>query len=502
MKKILSLTLVALICLSLLAGCGSMTIGGSKNEASSSASSSTAASGSEAAGAETSAIVLNGDSVSTKVGGVSVSGTTVKIGAGGTYTLTGTLNNGMVIVNTGEDAQDVTLILDNADITCLSDSAIRVDQAKNCYIQLANGSTNRVTSGVETDMANYNAATATGAAIYSEDDLEISGNGVLEINGYRNNGITGKDDVEINGGTITVTAANNGIRGSESVDINEGVVTVTSRKDGIKSTSSKKEDKGYVTIDGGVVTVTSGGDGISAETVLTINGGELNVIASGDPAAASSKGLKAKTDLVINGGDVIITAIDHAVHSAAGITINAGSLALTSESSKGIAAHEDITVNGGEISIVCGKDGIETKKDIYLNGGSVTIDAAGVGIKAGEKGTGFGEKIGSVIIDGGEVLVAAGENMVKFQRLFEIVSGSILAVGTSEKLPVVSDNSCAGFVSKFVCPADSEVKVDGTELSLPAPRGGSTLLCYSSSMSSGTEYHVSSGSTGASFTAK
>ena len=502
MKKILSLILVSLICLSLLAGCGSTTIGGSKNE-SSSASSAPAASGNENAGAESSAIVLNGDSVSTKVGGVSVSGSTVKIGAGGTYTLTGTLNNGMIIVNTGEDAQNVTLILDNADITCLSDSAIRVDQAKNCYIQLADGSTNRVTSGVETDMAHYNAATATGAAIYSEDDLEISGNGVLEVYGYRNNGIAGKDDLEINGGTITVTAANNGIRGSESVDINDGVVTVTSRKDGIKSTSSKKENKGYVTIDGGVITITAGGDGISAETVLTINGGEVNVIASGDPAAASSKGLKAKTDLVINGGEVTVSSLDHAVHSAAGITINAGTIALTSDSSKGIAAHEDIVIDGGNIAILCGKDGIETKKDVYLNGGFVTIDAGGVGIKAGEKGTGFGEKIGTVIVDGGEVFVNAGENMVKFHRLFEIVSGSILAVGTSDKLPVISDNSCAGFVSKFVCPADSEVKVDGTELILSAPRGGNTILCYSSSsMSSGTEYHVSSGSTGATFAAK
>ena len=70
---------------------------------------------------------------------------------------------------------------------------------------------------------------------YSKDDLTISGNGTLTVNGNYNNGIVSKDDLKITGGNITVTAVNNGIKGKDSVRIKDGNIKVTAGGDGIKT---------------------------------------------------------------------------------------------------------------------------------------------------------------------------------------------------------------------------------------------------------------------------
>lgn len=72
-----------------------------------------------AAGEETAAapIELTGTGAKCSAGGVRISGSTVTISAAGTYSLSGELSGGQVIVDTGEEALKVTLILDNASVT-------------------------------------------------------------------------------------------------------------------------------------------------------------------------------------------------------------------------------------------------------------------------------------------------------------------------------------------------------------------------------------------------
>ena len=83
----------------------------------------------------------------------------------------------------------VTLTLNNASITCLDAPAIMVEKADKLKLVLADGSENTVTSGVE---GTAPAADASGAAIFSKDDLDIEGSGKLTVNGYINNGIASK----------------------------------------------------------------------------------------------------------------------------------------------------------------------------------------------------------------------------------------------------------------------------------------------------------------------
>ena len=181
-------------------------------------------------------IELTGDRAETKAGGVSVSGSTVTIAAAGSYSVRGTLTDGQIIVDTGEDAGKVSLILDGADVTNLSGPAIWVKQAKKLDLVIADGSVNSLTSGVESDMAKCD-ENSSGGAVYAEDDLDVEcdGSGTLNVFGYINSGIVCKDDIDIKCGEaeVNITAANNGIKGSESVTVSGGILTVNAGHDGI-----------------------------------------------------------------------------------------------------------------------------------------------------------------------------------------------------------------------------------------------------------------------------
>lgn len=485
MKKIFVFVLIAVIAVTCLTACSDPVIGASND-------------GSTGAGGPEKAITLNGDSAKYAGGGVSIEGSIVTVRAPGEYTVTGKLDNGRIIVDTGEEPSDVTLVLDNADITCLTDSAIYVAQAKNVDIVLAAGSTNVITSGTEADMSLAD-DTANGAAIFAEDDLDIKGDGSLEIRGYINNGITCKDDLDIKGGSISVLAANNGLRGSESVSISGGTLAVNSQNDGIKSTSATKEGKGYVEISGGDIAVTSMGDGISAETVLNISGGNIVIGTTGDPTVVSSKGLKAKTDFNISGGTITLTSTDHAVHSAAGLTVSGGIINLSSSDGKGISVHSDINISGGEFVINSIDDGIESSTAININGGSLNITAGNDGLKAGEKGTGFEAKVGTVSINGGKIYISAYADPIDAKAKLLVNSGSVLACGTSKNIKNFNVDSTQAFIACALNGSGNSVLSvsvpGGNELaSMTVGYGFNTVLFSAPELTAGSEYTVVSGS--------
>ncbi|MCR5663662.1 MAG: carbohydrate-binding domain-containing protein [Oscillospiraceae bacterium] len=484
MKKRLALLLVLLLALA-LAGCADPVIGDP-------------APGDEQAAATPPAdavILLEGDSASYPGGGVAISGSTVTVTAPGTYAVRGTLNDGQLIVNTGEIPGNVTLVFDGADVTCLGDSAVYVAQAKNVNIVLAAGSVNRVCSGVEADMAAWNDQ-ATGAAIFAEDDLDIKGEGSLAVYGYRNSGIVCKDDLDLQGGTVTVLAANNGVRGSESVCITGGSLTVEAGHDGVKATSAKKEGKGWLHVEGGTVSVVCQGDGLSAESELTVSGGSVSVRTKGDPDELSCKGLKAKTALTVSGGTLDVEAQDHALHSAGPLSVTGGSVRAVSAAAKGLAAHETITVADCELTVRAAKDGLESVTELVFESGVVNVTAAEDGLKAGEKGTGFDEPTGAVTVRGGEIRVSAGEDPIDAGRGLTVEGGSLFAIGSSfsKQLNVTSSLPCLRFSSGGASGVAAKILLGKTELfSLNAFYDFNTVWLFDEGLTSGTEYILSAG---------
>lgn len=423
MKKTIAYLLLLTLCLGLLTGCGDIVIDGSKDGGSSAPAASNTASASAAKGAE---IRLEGDGASFKGSGVSVSGGTVTIASPGEYSVSGTLNSGCIVVNTGEVKGDVTLTLRGAEITNPDGPAIHVQQVKNFVLALEKDTQNRLVSGAEG--AAVPGVKLEGAALFSEDDLDIVGEGALEIIGNLNNGITCKDDLDILGGEITVTAVNNGVRGAESVEISGGNLSITAGNDGVKSTSALKEGKGFVSISGGVLTISAGGDGISAETNLEISGGEISVQTSGAVAGVSCKGLKAKSLVSISGGSITVDSLDHALHSSENMLLLDGSYTLASRGGKGISANGALEIRGGSYDINAADDGINAENALSVLGGELRLLAGADGLKAGSKTTG----VGTIDIQGGTISVSAYDDPVDAKSGATISGGSFAGVGTAQ----------------------------------------------------------------------
>ena len=436
-------------------------------------------------------ISLSDSGITVEGGGAKAQGSTVTIGAVGTYAVSGALSDGQILIDTGDEAVKVSLILDGVDITNLSGPAIYIRQAQDARITLAEGSSNKVTSGTEADMSAHS-ADSSGAAIYAEDDLDIEGPGALEVRGYINNGIATKDDLDIHSGTITVLAANNGIRGAKSVEIKGGEVTVTAGNDGVKSSSAKKEGKGFITVSGGTLTVAAEGDGISAETELTVEDGVITVITTGDPDLGSCKALKAQTGITVSGGTLELSAPDHAIHSAAGVVINGGQLSAASTGGKAIAAHGDILIAGGALSVSAQGDGIETPGNVTVTGGDVQIIAGDDGVQTGVANSG----VGTVTVSGGQVKISASGKSVNARGELLLRGGAVIALSGSDKavLPSAGGQSYVNAAYKGAGGDTVSLSAGGEEpISLTASWPYKFALISTPELEAGASYTLSCG---------
>ena len=243
------------------------------------------------------------------------------ISTGGAYRLSGSLSDGQVVVDTGEEKQDVQLILDGLSLRCAGDAALHIRRAGDTDIYVTEGTENLLVSGTEGELvADPNAS---GAALYAEDDIDLHGPGGLIVEGYLNNGIGCKNDIDIRGGTCTILAANNGLKGNESVEISGGYVAITCGNDGIKTSNAEKADKGSIQIAGGSIVVQAGDQGLCAEKDIRITGGRLEVWAEADGLKAGTKSAPGKVE--ISGGDSQIVSGNDAIDAAA-LTVSGGSL--------------------------------------------------------------------------------------------------------------------------------------------------------------------------------
>lgn len=206
----------------------------------------------------------------------------ISITKSGTYHLTGSIENGNIAVNAG-DEDLVRLVLDNVNITCNNFSAINVENAKKVIIIVEEGTINTLTDG-----STYSTTDEPDACLFSKDDLVINGTGTLNINANYLDGITSKDDLKIIGTRINITANDDGVKGKDYVGIKDANIKVKSQSDGIKSTNNTETDKGYVIIENSIIDIEAERDGIQAETNIKIVDGEFNIKTGGGSQNSST----------------------------------------------------------------------------------------------------------------------------------------------------------------------------------------------------------------------
>ncbi|MDO4287867.1 MAG: carbohydrate-binding domain-containing protein [Eubacterium sp.] len=347
-------------------------------------------------------VTLNNDSIDFSGEGATVEGTTLTITQGGAYILTGTLDDGSIVVQTDENST-VRLVLKDAHITSSQGAAIYSAQAGKTLITLEAGTVNSLADG----SARASAEDPT-AALYVQDDLTLGGEGALEVTGNYNDAITAKDDLKIMSGDITATAVDDGIVGRDALLIAGGTLNINAAGDGLKATNDTDTAKGYVQLDGGSFAITAGTDGIQAETSLTVNGGSFSLSTGGgaqnsssqagtagntwgqwqqdatvtetEDTEASAKALKANGDLTINGGSFAIDASDDAIHSNGNVTINGGSLDIAS-GDDGVHADSTLTLGGGTLNITQSYEGLEAMI-VNINDGEFNVTASDDGVNA------------------------------------------------------------------------------------------------------------------------
>ncbi|MCB9154849.1 MAG: carbohydrate-binding domain-containing protein [Caldilineae bacterium] len=273
-------------------------------------------------------LITLGDPITVNGPGAVVAGNTVTIVAGGVFRAIGTLADGMIEVNTTDE---VTLILDDIALTNSSGPAIKVSDAMLVSLILADGTTNTLVDG-----SSYSGAKGT---LFSNDPLEISGHGALQITGNYKHGIVSDDNIVIDSGDITIQSATDGMHANDDITVHGGTITITESNDGIES-------EGTLLIDGGVLTVAADDDGIVSEGAMVVNGGAIEITTAVD-------GLDSKDTLTIDQGEVSVEASDN-----------------------GLSAANDLTVNGGQIYAHAADDVIKSDGTMSFNGG-VTVAVGG-----------------------------------------------------------------------------------------------------------------------------
>lgn len=377
-------------------------------------------------------ITLSGTSANASGSGVDIDGSVVTITKGGTYTLSGTLSDGRVIVNA--KGEDVTLILSNADITCSYGSPLYIYKSESTKLLLTDGTDNTLTDGSEYTFAD-SLSSATdeepNACLYSKSDLVISGGGTLTVNANYKNGVACKDDLTIENTKIAVNAVNHGISGKDSLTITNGTIDVVSGGDALRSTNGNDATLGYVTVTDSTLTLNAGEDGIQAETNLTLSGSTLNVTTGGGSSASlsddtSAKGLKAGMALTIEGGIFDLNCADDAIHSNGNVTIMDGTFEI-STGDDGVHADETSTISGGTLNIAKCYEGIEGAT-VDISGGEITIVASDDGLNAAN-GTatvpGVGTSDSIIRISGGTVCIHASGDGLDSNGDLEVTGGQI-----------------------------------------------------------------------------
>lgn len=307
-------------------------------------------------------ISLADNSSSCESDAVSITENTITIKDEGTYILSGSLSDGMVIVE-AEDTDKVQIVLNGASISNDQSAALYVRSADKVFVTTASGTENTL----EHSGSSYTAIDENNidAAIFSKSDLTLNGEGTLTVTAQEGHGIVSKDDLVLTSGTYVITSASHGLSGKDSVRIANGTYTIVSGKDGIHAENKDDSSSGFVYLAGGTYTISAGDDGIHAASNVTISDGKIDI-------AQSYEGIEGLS-IDIAGGEITVLASDDGINAAGG-NDSSGSEGFQGGGDQ-FAATEGayIQISGGVLHVNASGDGIDSNGDITVSGGETYV---------------------------------------------------------------------------------------------------------------------------------
>lgn len=385
-----------------------------------------------------------------KYTGYEIDGTDVSITAAGTYVFSGDCDNGSITVKKG--VTGVTIVLNGLTLTNDDSAAITLNKTAEASLIAAAGTTNTVADTEGPSDENAAVKVKSGAA------LAIGGKGTLTVDGNAKNGIKGAADavITIAEGKLNINAANDGLSCDDELNITGGTLSITAGGDAVKASPDTGENPdttslGNVTISGGTLTLSAAEDGIQADGDLTISGGTFHVKTNGGHTtaltddSASCKGFKAGGALTVTGGTLTVDSADDALHANTDVTISGGTLTLAT-GDDGVHADNDLVIgtkgasstSTPRINITASYEGLEgTTVTVYS--GDIDVAASDDGVNAASSTLGERSDKYAINIAGGDLYIDAGSDGLDSNNDINITGGKVKVYGADAMMDAAID---------------------------------------------------------------
>ena len=295
-----------------------------------------------------------------------------------TYQLSGSSTDGQFALS---GSYKCTVSLAGVDLTCTTGAAIDISNGK------------RIELSAKKDTENSLADCANGsqkACVYSKGQLQLQGNGTLNVVGNTKHAIKSGDYITVKNLTLNITSAvGDGINSEEYLQVKSGTVTISGvGDDGIQcdlggdsstgeTTDHEDEDSGNIYIEGGTITINCTAQdvkGIKGAGDVNITDGTVSITTSGREA----EGMQSKGAFNILGGHVTVNAYDDAINSAQDLTISGGYVYARATNNDGIDANGNCYIKGGVVYAIGSSSpevaidaNSEEQKKLYVTGGTI-----------------------------------------------------------------------------------------------------------------------------------
>ena len=381
-----------------------------------------------------------------------------------TYSLTGTSTDGELSLS---GSYKCTVSLNGVTLTNPDGAAINITNKKRIQISAKKNTENTLTDGSNGSQK---------GCIYSKGQIQLQGNGVLNVYGNTKHAIKSGDYISVKNLTLNIySAAGDGISCNKYFQMKSGTVTISGvGDDGIQAdlesddettgetTDHEDENSGNVYIEDGTLNVTVTAvatKGVKAAGALNISGGTITVKTTGNGTYDSTEkdakgcaGLKSDGNMSISGGTITLTSTGtggKCIKADGTLTVTDGTISATSSgsnykysssysaSAKAIKADGAMTVSGGTISAKASShEAIETKSTLNITGGAVYAYSSDDAINSASHMT----------INGGVVMAhSTGNDGMDANGNMYIKGGLVYAIGKSSPEVALDANTEGGY---------------------------------------------------------
>ena len=345
-----------------------------------------------------------------------------------TYQLSGTTTDGSLTMS---GSYKCTVSLAGVTLTNPSGAAINITNSKRIQLSAKKNTTNTITDGSGSQKA----------CIYSKGQLQLQGNGTLNVVGNYKHAIKSASYITIKNLTLNITSAvGDGINCEEYIQMKSGTVTISGTgDDGIQcdlggttstgeTTDHEDEDSGNIYIEGGTLNVTctaTAAKGVKSEGDIIVSDGAITVTTTGngewdsdDSETKAACGLSCDGDMTISGGTLNLTA--------------------TGSGGKGMKCDGTLTISDDPTITVVTSGGLYynngTTENTNYTGDTDNVDSdyysSPKGIKAGVKDESGNTTTysGAIVISGGTISVTtSGHNAegIESKNTLNITGGHI-----------------------------------------------------------------------------